>query len=172
MKTGQSSQLLSILLLLLMILGGVFFVLPMRTTIADLNAQKDTVTEELNTLQTEYDSLSSLAEEVSKSQSAKDALMKAVPVGYAEDDLLLDLSAMTSEIGFKLNAINFSTGTDARLGKTITVTTNLTGNYDQLVDLLQKLESSERLMRVKSLNIQRTSATAIAFNVQIEAYYQ
>lgn len=172
MKTSQSSQLLSILLLLLMMVGGIFFVLPMRDSISALSTQKDTATSDLTALQTEYDSLSSLADEVSKSQSTKDALMKAVPAGYAEDDLLLDLSGMANDVGFKLNAINFSLGTNADLGKTIMVTENLTGTYAQLVDLLQKVESSQRLMQVKSLNVQRTSATAIAFNLQIEAYYQ
>lgn len=172
MKTAQSSQLLSILLLLLMIVGGVFLVLPMRDTIAELSTQRETATTELTALQTEYDALAALAEEVSKSQSTKDALMKAVPSGYAEDTLILDLAGMATEIGFKLNAMNFSAGSDENLGKTITVTANLTGTYDDLVDFLQKIESSERLMQVKSLNVQRTSATAIAFNLQIEAYYQ
>jgi Tfp pilus assembly protein PilO len=172
MKTAQSSQLLSILLLMLMMVGGVFFVLPMRDTIVELSTQRDTVTTEISVLRTEYDALAALAEEVSKSASTKEALMKAVPSGYGEDTLLLDVAAMAGDAGFKLNAINFSLGTDADLGNTITVTTNLTGDYDQLVEFLQKVESSERLMQVKSLNIQRTSATAVAFNVQIEAYYQ
>lgn len=172
MKTAQSSQLFSLLLLLLMMVGGAVFVLPMRSTIGDLSVQRSTATEEVNALQTEYDSLAALAEDISKSDSAKEALMKAVPVGYSEDDLLLDLSTMASEVGFKLNAMNFSLGQRAELGSTITVTANLTGTYDQLVDFLQQVESSARLMQVTSLNVQRTGATAIAFNLQIEAYYQ
>lgn len=155
-----------------MIVGGSFFVLPMRTTIEGLSTQRDTVTEELTTLQTEYDSLSALADEVAQSQTTKDALMKAVPSGYSEDTLILDVAAMASDVGFKLNAMSFSDDTDPDLGNIISITANMTGNYDQLVDFLQKVESSARLMQVKSLNIQRTSATAIAFNVQLEAYYQ
>jgi len=172
MKNSQSSQLLSVLLLLLMLVGGVFFVLPMRDNLVVLQTQKDSVTQSLNDLQSQYDALSALADEVSKSATTKDSLMKAVPQGYGEDALLLDLDSMTSASGFNLNALNFSAGTDENLGNTISVTANLTGSYDQLVKFLQKVESSERLMRVKSLNVQRTSTTAIAFNLLIEAYYQ
>lgn len=172
MKSSSTSQLFSLLLLFLMIVGAVFFVMPMRDSIAVLSTQRTTSVDALTALQTEYDSLSALASEVSQSESAKESLLKAVPSGYGEDTLITDLSGMAQEAGFELNAMTFGVDVDEQLGKTISVTANLTGSYDQLVDFLQSVEAAPRLMRVTTLNVQRTSASAVAFNVQIEAFYQ
>ncbi len=172
MKTGQFSQLFSILLLFLIILGATVFVLPMRDEIAVLETTRDAASTELQTLQAQYQSLSDLSEEVATSETTKQSLMAAVPSGYAQDQLLLDLSAMATDLSFKLNALNFSDTTSEEFGPTVTLTANFSGSYDQLIALLQKMETSDRLMRVVSLNVQRTSSTDIAFNMSIEAYYQ
>jgi len=172
MKTGQFSQLFSILLLFLIILGATVFVLPMRDSIATLQMNKETAAAELQTLETEYETLAALSEKVATSETTKQSLMAAVPSGYAQDQLLLDLSEMASDLKFTLNALNFSDTTSEDFGKTITMTANFSGTYDQLIALLQKLETSNRLLRVVSLNVQRTSGTEITFNMNIEAYYQ
>lgn len=172
MKSGQFSQLFSILLLFLIILGGTVFVLPMREEIAALQVSKETLSGELQTLQTQYQSLSDLSEKITTSETTKQSLKAAVPTGYSQDQLLLDISKVASDLKFTLNAVNFSDTTSEEFGKTITMTANFSGSYDQLITLLQKLETSDRLMRVVSLNVQRTSGTEIAFNMSIEAYYQ
>lgn len=172
MKAGQSSQLFSILLLALILVGAIVFVLPMRDTIASLSTQKDTLTQELLTLDTQYQALSALSEDVSQSETTKLKLLAAVPVGYDQDALILELTGLASESGFELNAIGFSLGQDPVYGKTISVATNVKGSFSELVDFLQKLENADRLFRVKSLSLQRLSATEVSFNIAIEAYYQ
>lgn len=172
MKTGQSSQLMSILLLLLIIVGSVVFVLPMRDKITEYEAQKVTLTTELQTLETQYDDLSALAKEVSQSETAKLKLLASVPVGYDQDALILELTKLAEDTGFSLNAISFSLGQSEVFGKTISVATNVKGSFNQMVDFLQKLEGADRLMRVVSLSVQRMSATDVGFNLAIEAYYQ
>ena len=172
MKTGQSSQLMSILLLMFIIVGSVVFVLPMRESIVTLSAQKDTLTEELLVLDTQYEDLSALSKEVSQSETAKLKLLSSVPVGYNQDSLILDLTDLADQTGFQLNSIAFSLGQSALYGKTITVATSVKGSFDQLIEFLQKLEGANRLMRVTSLGVQRLSATEVGFNLAIEAYYQ
>ena len=172
MKAGQFSQLFAILLLFLMILGSVLFVFPMRGDVETLQVTEATLAEELVALETEYESLAALAEDVSTSEITKQSLMAAVPSGYAQDDLILELSDMASELGFPLNAVNFSDTVSQEFGNTITISASFSGTYEQLIAFLQKLETADRLLRVLSLNVQRTSTSDISFNISLEAYYQ
>ena len=166
------SQLTSIVLLFLIIVGSVLFVLPMRDKISELQASKDTLTAELQTLDAEYESLAALSEAVAASETTRNALKAAVPTGYDQEDLLLELSQMATDLDFTLNAVNFSSTVDTDLGTTLTITANFDGTYDDLVGLLQKIETADRLMQVTSMSVQRTSTSDIAFNLSIEAYYQ
>ncbi len=172
MKKGQFTQLVSILLLLLLVVGVLIFVLPMRSTIDELQIERDAVEDELQGLQSEYESLETLSEEVAKSEATKTALLSAVPNGYSQDELILELSEMAEDLDFELNAMNFSDSVSQEYGNTLTVTANLAGDYDDLIDFLQKLETADRLMRVTSLSVQLTSTEDVVFNLNIEAYYQ
>ncbi len=172
MKNNSFSQLVSIVLLFLIILGSVIFVLPMRDTIAALQVTETALSGELATLETNYEALNSLSEEVATSETTRDSLKAAVPVGYDQDALLLELSTITDEIGFTLNAVSFSDTVSPEYGKTINISANFTGTYDDLVSFLQAIESADRLMRVSNMSFQRTSSSAVAFNVSIEVYYQ
>ncbi|MFA5792639.1 MAG: type 4a pilus biogenesis protein PilO [Candidatus Gracilibacteria bacterium] len=172
MKPGQSSQLVSIILLLLVLVGTFVFVLPLRAKVLELKVQRSLATEELSVLDAEYNSLSALSLEVAKSDATKQALLSAVPVGTAQDELILELSKIANESGFDLNAVNFSEGVDENYGKFLTTTLNVSGGGDKLIAFLQQIESAQRLMRVKSMSLQKTSEKAVSFNLSIEAYYQ
>lgn len=168
----QGSQLLSIVLLFLVILGSVFFIFPMRDSVADLKVERDAVLANFQELDTNYSALSTLSNDVAKSQATRNALAQAVPQGLSQDDLILDLSEMAEDAGFDLNAMSFSKGVHQEFGNTLTVTANFSGSYSQLIEFLQQVESADRLMQVTSLNVQLTSTTAVVFNLSIETYYQ
>ncbi|MEK9159422.1 MAG: type 4a pilus biogenesis protein PilO [Patescibacteria group bacterium] len=172
MKSNSFSQLVSIVLLFLIIVGSVVFVLPLREKIAALQLTEETYSGELAVLESNYEDLKTLSEEVATSETTRTMLKAAVPVGYDQDALLLELSEITEEIGFKLNAVNFSDTVSETYGNSIEISANFTGTYGDLVSFLQALESADRLMRVTNMSIQRTSSAAVAFNVSIEVYYQ
>ena len=172
MKTTQSSQLISISLLFLIIVGTVIFVLPMRDDIAAYEGQKATLAQEVATLDVPYADLSALSKEVSQSESTKQKLLSAVPSGYDQDALILELTSIASETGFELSALSFSIGQNPDYGATVTVSTSVKGSFDQMVDFLQKLEGADRLMRVTNVSVQRMSASDVAFTLTIESYYQ
>lgn len=172
MKNSSLSQLVSIVLLFLIILGSTVFILPMREKIAMLQGNRDALSTELALLEADYQDLKTLSENVASSEMTRTLLKAAVPVGYDQDALLLELSEMAEGVGFTLNAVNFSSTVSEMYGNAITMSANFTGTYDDLVAFLQALESADRLMRVENMSIQRTSTSTIAFNVSIEAYYQ
>jgi type IV pilus assembly protein PilO len=172
MAKERSSQLVSILLLMLIIFGSIFFVVPLRDNIAELTSSRDLATEDLLVLQTEYDNLSALSDEISKSEATQEALKKAVPEGVSQDELILDLVELAEESGFAASVMSFSLRTDQDFGNTVGVSLNLNGAYDDLITLLQAIENAERLMQVESIAVQRTSTTDISFSLSVESYYQ
>jgi Tfp pilus assembly protein PilO len=172
MRKGQITQLFSVLLLMLLVVGVAVFVFPMREKVAGLKVERDAISDQLQGLQSELDSLTALSEDVAKSEATKDALLASVPSGYSQDGLILELSEMSEDLSFDLNAMNFSQSVSQDYGNTVTVAANFSGSYDDLIDFLQKLEIASRLMRVTSLSVQLTSTESVVFNLNIEAYYQ
>jgi outer membrane murein-binding lipoprotein Lpp len=98
MKQGQISQLASILFLVLIVVGAFVFILPVRGDIDLLKVQRDEAAFTLQTLQSDYDRLSLLAEEVAGSEAARDECNKCghrIKNKTAEDDneaIILELS--------------------------------------------------------------------------------
>ncbi|MEK7145832.1 MAG: type 4a pilus biogenesis protein PilO [Patescibacteria group bacterium] len=169
---GQRSQLFALFLLILLVTGGIFFLKPLGVQVDDNRALLDTASAELQGLQAEYDDLKALADEVAKSEAKRDELLSAVPAGYDEDGLILEITGMATEAGFTVNAMNMALGNDQELGKTITVTANFEGTYEDLIGFLQKVENADRAFNVETINVQLTSTTEVVFNLSIEAYYQ
>ena len=153
-------------------MGSVLFVLPMGDKIDALKLSKDAMGIELQALQTQYDDLSELSEKVAASETTRAWLKAAVPAGYQEDTLLLELAQMAEDLNFELNAVNFSDTVDEVNGNKLSVTANFNGTYEDLVAFLQKIETADRLMQVTSLGVQRISTSEIGFSLALEAYYQ
>lgn len=172
MRSGQLTQLLAIVLLLLMIVGSVFFILPLRDKIAELRGEKEVLAQEVATLDSKVLGLQALAETVSTSETTKQSLGAAVPSGYAQDALIVEFSEMANDLGFTLNAVNFSDTVNEEFGKALNLSANFSGPYEELIAFLQKIETAKRLMRVLSLTLQRTDITNITFTLTVEAYYQ
>lgn len=169
---NQSSQLVSVLLLVLVLAGGWFVLRPMRDNTLELRADVDVQAAELQDLQAEYDELKALADEVSNSSAKKAALLKSVPVGKNQDELLLELTALAADLGMDTNAINFSLSADPATSDVLGLTSNFVGSYDDLIAFLQKLESADRLLEVTSISVQRTSTEDVVFNLNLQAFYQ
>ena len=172
MKNNQFSQLVSIVLLLFMILGGVFFVSPMKDNVGTLTTQKDAAAIELQGLQSQYEELAALAAKVSESEATKTKLLRSVPVGTAQDALLDEMTKISEDLKIDMNSISFGKSSDEDFGNFLSVTATFNGSYAQLISFLQKIENAERLMRITTLSVQLTSTTDAVFNLGLEAYYQ
>ncbi|MBT4384435.1 type 4a pilus biogenesis protein PilO [Candidatus Peregrinibacteria bacterium] len=172
MQKNQYSQLFSVLLMFLLIVGGILFVFPLRENVEVLGLERDAAMASLVSIQTEHDAMALLSDEVSKSAGAKQTLLTAVPANLGQDRLILELADIAVKAGFDLNAMNFSASVDQTYGNKLVVATNFAGQADDLIDFLKALENADRLLQVKTLNVQLTSSSDIAFNLNIEAYYQ
>ncbi len=172
MKRSPFTQLISVVLLLVMGVVGMVFVIPTREKVATLRLERDGVAADLQQLQADVEHLETLSTKLSESESLRKELAEAVPVGYDQDQLILDLQEIAKSTGFLLSGMSFSPSVDKDFGTVIRVSANLTGNYDKLTSFLQAVENADRLMQVTSLNVQLTNATELVFNLTLEAYYQ
>jgi Tfp pilus assembly protein PilO len=133
---------------------------------------RQTSADEIQLMQSNYESLELLAQEISQSDAAKGEFLKLVPVGTSQDELILDLEKIADSLDFDLNAMNFNMSVDQVRGNTINVAANFSGTYNDLIAFLEKIETADRLMRVTSMNVQLSNSSDIVFNLNIEAYYQ
>ena len=138
MKNNQISQLVSILLLLFMILGGLFFVVPMKDNVATLAVQSEAASTELQGLQSQYEELAALATKVSESEAAKAKLLSAVPVGMTQDKLLDELTKITGDLEIDMNSVSFGKSSDKDFGNYLSVSSSFKGSYDQLISFFAK----------------------------------
>ncbi|MBI4127314.1 type 4a pilus biogenesis protein PilO [Candidatus Peregrinibacteria bacterium] len=172
MKNNQISQLVSIILLLFLILGGVFFVGPIRERVQKSTETRDAAALDLQGLQSQYEELAALAAQVSESAVTKTKLLSAVPVGTAQDKLLDELGKMASDLSLVMNSVSFAESSDQDFGNYLNISANFQGSYDQLIAFLQKLENASRLLRVTALSVQLTGTSSAVFTLSLEAYYQ
>ena len=165
-------QLISILLLLLTALGVVLFILPLQERTAGLVEARANQAALTQMLETELSQLAALQSRLSSGELRESVLESSVPVGPSQAPFIDEISEIAEARGFDLNAMNFSTSTSAEFGSMLTASANLSGNFENLDELLTSLENATRALRVLSMNIQLTGDSSMVLNLNMEAYYQ
>lgn len=168
----QFSQLVSVLLLIAIAVGAFVFVGPMRTNVSELKVQVENAGIELQALNDEKDRLSAMAAQIGDSESSKDELLDAIPVGENQDAIITELDKLADEKGITMNSLNFSTSSDEEFGNILNISANFAATYENLLGFLQKIENADRLFKVNSLNVQLSNTTDAVFNLNLQAYYQ
>lgn len=168
----QFSQLVSVLLLIAIAVGAFVFVGPLRTNVSELKVQVENAGVELQALNDEKDRLSAMAAQIGDSESSKDELLDAIPVGENQDAIINELDKLADEKGITMNSLNFSTSSDEEFGNILNISANFAATYENLLGFLQQIENADRLFKVNSLNVQLSNTTDAVFNLNLQAYYQ
>ena len=166
---------MSVVLLLAVVLGLLFFVNPMRAEIGlmEVNlAEKELQVSELSAKVAE---LEAIKEEVCSSGISEDKLLTQVPEGISQDELIVDLSELSTTAGIELHGMSFSTVESEDGAGAVSISASFDGDYEDLIGFLQAVEDSSRKIKVKSINVQLSSEDDVAkasFSLLMEAYYQ
>lgn len=166
---------MSVVLLLAVVLGLLFFVNPMRAEIGlmEVNlAEKELQVSELSAKVAE---LEAIKEEVGSSGISEDKLLTQVPEGISQDELIVDLSELSTTAGIELHGMSFSTVESEDGAGAVSISASFDGDYEDLIGFLQAVEDSSRKIKVKSINVQLSSEDDVAkasFSLLMEAYYQ
>lgn len=175
MRKSIFPSILSVVLVIALILGVVFWLNPLRSEIAGLKAERDEAKENLEEQKASLTGLKVIQEELPISEAEQESLERAVPTEADQDSLITDLSETADEAGISLNSINFNLGEKEDF-KTVNISANFSGNYEDLLNFLTALEQNERKIQVKSISVQlgetNASGQEVSFNLNMEAYYQ
>lgn len=178
MKRHSSSQsLMAAGFLILAVIVAVFIWQPIRTQVNDLSEELEGRNLALEQLQSELAHLQSVSVNLPVAETERTRILKAVPLGFNQDNLVNDLDALAKRVNIDLNAMSFSQPSVHESFQSIAITANFTGRYSDLLALLEALETNSRLLKVASIGVQLSEVNdegeqLMNFSVTLEAYYQ
>ncbi len=173
-KTSTFLSLLSVVLLLAVVLGVLFFINPMQAQIDDLSASLQTKETEVADLSAKIADLTAMQDELGVSGVSQEKLLLSVPEGAEQDELIKDLSGVANSAGVDLHGMSFSM-IEGDVSGVITISASFDGDYEDLMGFLEELEGNTRKINVKSISVQLSEEDAVAkasFSLLMEAYYQ
>ncbi len=178
MSTRTRFPLLTFVLLLILFLGGLFFVKPLWDDVNSLKIGKAEKLTQKNELAQKVENLQKIQKNLENaSEVGKLTASNAIPERFEEDLLIQDITTIAQKNDVALNGINFSlsSGSQDKV-KRATINVNLTAVESQLFSFLKGLETNQRKLIVKSLTVQSSkSDTSLAranFSISMETYYQ
>ena len=186
-QSPNSTLLTIVLLAVVCALFGFFMVLPKKSEVAvkysqlqKLTTQNAGITSQLNKLNELVGILQSHPQDVKE-------LDEALPLNGKTFDLQLLLESFANQSGLAIGSINLSgnlgaivAGNTALLADPYSATRSLQtisgeayviGTFPQLMDFLKKVENSDRIMQVSSLEVSGDKNNGLALKINFEAYY-
>ena len=177
----------SVLLIVIAVLFWWFVVMPKQTSIStsatqlsDLSTQESKISGAAAALQKQITELASNSQNI-------DELDQALPLGDNLPKINLLMQSIVASSGVTIGSLNVSgassnsvvAGNKALLanpyGPTRTLQTyfaamSVSGSFDQIMSLLQKLENSGRIMDITSLSINGTGPGILALQLNVNIY--
>lgn len=178
-KESNAGALIGVLLILAAITGYVFLAKPVMTDAATKKVEVTTKEQELTDLKAQVEEFEKskselqLATEVQRRES-----LNAVPVEVDQDEVIRDLMGIAEKNNILLSSIGFSKGVSTQEGVGILrISSSFEGNYNDLTNFLQGLETNPRIFRVATINVQIRKLDFVDieranFSLSIETFYQ
>jgi Tfp pilus assembly protein PilO len=95
------------------------------------------------------------------------------PAGAGYSAISEDLGGLSRSAGLRSDAISFHQHTaDARGLMQVDITTSVEGDYDSLVQFLNKLEHSDNFYVLDNLTLASSSLGKLRLNVQLRTYFR
>lgn len=108
----------------------------------------------------------------------KTSLLKAIPVGMKQDNVIEDLIKIAQEDGVTLSSVSFGKSDPQKdsVGS-LKINAGFQGDYGDLIHFLKGIEDNARLFKVTTINVQVSDVSGqdlkrVTFSLSIEAYYQ
>lgn len=175
---------------LLIIVIGLFYwfiVMPKKAAVETLQTQYQTLSQQQATVKENKKKLATAIAEMKAHPQEVAIINEALPLDNRVTKLYIALESLTQDSGMTVGNINISyNGAEDMAGNKpmlqspftakrtlhkLTTALNVTGTFDQFQALLNKIESSGRLINMSSLSIDAGKDQLLNFNVNLEAYY-
>lgn len=181
-----------LLIIIVLVAGGVFglqsYVQPELAEAQRIRAEQTVVTDAISKAREVIrlrDEL--LARYNSISPADIDKIRKFLPAGSAASELFIDIDNVVADSDITLTGISFSEEGEGDRGgsvgegvpagdlegrRTLTVTLNVEGTYEEFRSFLARIEKNLRLIDVVGITLQNEEKGTFGFEVILHAYYQ
>lgn len=177
MNRFRTQYLIAFLLIVLVVVGAVYGIQPLKSRDEALKTQKTDLSLRNEQLKAEVVTLEAAKKELEGLTEVRKAeLFGAIPLKLAQDQLLTDLNRLGKDHNMSLQNVSFGLGEAVSGLKKVTMNANFIGIYADLVEFLKALEENPRKMVVRSISVQvskgEKSPASVNFSLQVEAFYQ
>jgi Tfp pilus assembly protein PilO len=176
-QNNNKSSVLSLVLILVLILSGIFWMKPnwdevsaLNVTLQNRETEKKGLEDDLQKLQTAQTSIDQ------GSEINKEIVLAAIPEKFQQDQLITQITGIAKKYDVNMSSISFSIPVNsAEQLKTATISVSMTGSEGDLLRFLKGLESNARKLVVKNVTVQFGSSgdlQRVNFNITLETFYQ
>lgn len=174
---------------LLVIMIGLFswyMVLPKQAGLKTKQAQIKQLQDSKNKIQSEIDGLNASINTLNDSKSQVTDLDEALPLDSRTTKLQMLMEAIASQAGVALESVNFDLDSKAvyatdpeavknpftqpRSLKTIKGSVAVLGTYDQIQAFLEKIEHSQRLLQILTMDLNLQQDNVMSLKLDLEAF--
>lgn len=177
-KNSKTRSMIGVLLVLLSISSYVFFVKSVANDLSVAKASLLTEEAELEDLKAIVNAFEKGEKELDLTEVKRREILKAIPVGLNQDDVIRDIVDIAESYDIELNSLSFSMSPSAQstIGA-LKINSSFEGNYNDLITFLEGIETNARILRVESISVQinaldLSDVKRATFSLTMDTYYQ
>ncbi|MCK9186585.1 type II secretion system protein M [Candidatus Gracilibacteria bacterium] len=175
---SNKSALIGIFLLLVVVVGYVFFTRGLSSKVNQMNVDITSKNLQIESSKAKIAEMTAAEEELDLSSEVKKTeLLKSVPKDVDQDQIIRDIIDTAKVHDITLNSIGFGKGASSKEGVgSLRINASFEGNYNDLVSFLESVEQNARVLIVDSINVQLgktdlLDATRATFSLSMQAFY-
>ncbi|MBI2463999.1 type 4a pilus biogenesis protein PilO [Candidatus Peregrinibacteria bacterium] len=169
----KKTRIFTLFLLLVIVALWVFYIRPVQTKIDSLTAQRDERQKEIQELEKQAQELEALKISFPEDKASRQLILAQVPAQSEQDRIVRLFDTLASRFHITFQDMNFTLGEDFIEGVAIlSISSSFQGSFSDLLAFLKALEEEHRIIRVKTMQIERHDDGSSTFHLRMESYYQ
>ncbi len=167
----KTSSLIGLALLVIATLGIFLFLMPVKGDFETGEASLLQKQADLNNLKTKLSRLQAVESSFKGSEVTQKDVLNYIPESVEQGDVIKILAKLADDNEVSLNSLSFSLGSSRELDiSTLTVTTNISGKHQSLINFIEGLETSGRKFNIKNISVQTLENRLENISLTIEAF--
>lgn len=175
----KNSSLMSLLLLLVLLVVGLFWFKPNFDDVSALRANEQAKEEGKKAAEATLQSLKDAQANLEQAgEINRETVLVAIPEKYEQDKLINIINNVATENRVNIGSISFTvpfSGNSQEGVRKSTISVSLTGDENDLLKFLRGIENNSRKMIVKGITVQYGQTAGlerINFSISMETYFQ
>ena len=169
--TKNTPKIIAIVLFVVAAAGLFMFVFPEKDSLDVGKTQLLQKQSELQRVKSNVSRLNAVESSFKGSEVTQKDILNSIPENLEQEVVIRTLAKLASDSEISLNSMSFSLSEERDIElSTLTITTNISGKHQNLVNFIEGVEESGRKMIVKNISVQTLENFLENMSVTIEAY--